>query len=317
MNKEKVTEALNNWLQKGEKGRMARDLTAITGVHESIISSIKNGKYEIAGKPIKADHYHKLAAAMGMQADNELHWDNLPDFVRMQKMCAFAQRHGRTFMADGYTRWGKSYALSHYARHNAKVVMVKLVTEMNEREFLTEVCRQMRIDVADAKRNKPMLDAITAEVQGEPGWLIICDEAEMVKRPGFFLVLKELIDYTDGHCGIVVCGMELEAKINYWAGPRPGQARQKGIHAPRVKQGFPQLRERLFTNILRLDGFTQEWVKSTVRSYGFTNTILLNHIARQCTGLQWLNQTLKNMIAHANGNAESYTIDDLNDLLNF
>jgi|GEM_PF-1071921 len=316
-NKEKVSEALNTWLVKGEKGRMARDLEALTGVHESIISSIKNGRFEISGKPIKDDHYRKLAEAIGLAMQNELHWDNLDDFQRIQKACAFAQKKGRAFMVDGYTRWGKTYALTHYHKQTPKTVYVKLVSEMSEREFLAEICKQMRLEVGEGKRNKPLLDAIASEVKGEPGWLIIADEAEMIKRVPFFLVLKELIDYTEGRCGLAVCGMELEAKINYWGGPRPGQVRQKGVHAPRPKQGFPQLRERLFTNVLRLNGFSQDWVKQTVRSYGFTNTLLVNHIARQCTGLQWLNQTLLNMLSHADGKPQDYTIEDLNDLMNF
>jgi DNA transposition AAA+ family ATPase len=232
-NKELVTKALNEWLLPDNPERSANALTRRTGVNASYISNIKNGNYTIGQTMIKPAVYFQIADAIGLNLTKpEAHWET-PSYLRITAACKKAQIARKIVLLDSMDSGvGKTYTLEMYSKTNDKVVYVKCTSTMTAADLLSEVMTKLLVK-KPVKGNKAKMDEIRLRVTGTPGYLIIIDETDDIKA-GLWKFIKEMYDFTRNRCGMIVSGMGTTDKINRLA--------------DRNRDGFKQLRRRLFSN---------------------------------------------------------------------
>ena len=265
--KQQITKALQEWIN-ASPDRSANQFAHMAGISSAYVSRVKNGKYTFENKGVESPISDKalltIADALGLNYDQSLHWETY-NYKLINAACREAQTKKRRLLLDAETGLGKTYALERYAIDNDKVLYIKVTRTMSARDMLDEIIVKLNIrDILRGNRAKMM--AIQKKVTSVPNFLIIIDEAEYLKNTLFDLV-KEIADFTENKCGIVLSGMDLKKKIEYLAG--------------RGKPGFPQLRRRFFPNMILLNtmggkkGRKQE-IEAICLACGITDTTAIN-----------------------------------------
>lgn len=231
--KSKISAALNHWLDPNNPNRSMKKLGDKSGVSTSVISHIKRELFEINGSPISDAMFYKLASSIGYSVDQELHWTT-DNFNKIIQACKSAQSKKKIVLLDSeLSGLGKTYALEYYASKNDKVIYIKCVKSMSPKDMLDEILSKLSIKEAP-KGIYGKLNAIRQKVTASPGWELIFDELEYLRIPSY-PILKEIIDFTYGKAAIVCSGLGIVAKIEKLA--------------KKKREGFPQLKRRIFTCI--------------------------------------------------------------------
>lgn len=282
--KEQVTEEINNWIEQSTE-RSAATLSAKSNVSEAHISKIRKGEHQMqTGRdakgdpkysPIGDDVFRKLAHAVGLKFHKSIHWDT-PNYTLIQKVCQNAQKSQKRVLIDGDTGLGKTYALERYALEHDRVMYIKVTQSMTRKDLLTEICLKLQIhDDLRALRRK--LNAIRDKVTARPDWLIIMDEMEYCPY-SLFHVAKEIADFTQGKCGMIMAGMGLEQMIIDMSNKK--------------RKGFPQIKRRFFPNRVKLRDITKEGIKDICKANGITDSTAVNVLSRYCFDYDALQQMI-------------------------
>ena len=190
--KDKVTQALNAWLDPKNPHKTGTFLKKVTGVNDTFISFIKKGQHEQKGYAIADAHYYKLAKEIGLELDEKFHWQT-ENFTTIQQACMIAQRNQRRMILDAPVRQGKTFALEFYARHNEKVLYIKCRKSMKTKDLLTKIASRLNMNLEGIKGEMALMDAVMDKLTGENGWLIILDECEK-KQNSLYDAIKEIED---------------------------------------------------------------------------------------------------------------------------
>ena len=230
--KDKIVIALNEWLDPKNPERSTAKLQAKSGVNVAYISNISNGKTMLSNTVIKDQYYRMIAESIGLDlGEGEVHI-NTKNFSLIEKVCAKAQQKKAIVLLDSIdSGLGKTYTLEYYASRNDKVVYIKCTSSMTAKDVMDEILAKLLIrDIPRGMKSK--IDLIKDRVLAG-GYLIIIDELEDVKL-SVYKVIKEIIDFTQNRCALIVSGMGLIEKIEKLS--------------KRNRPGFPQLKRRLFSN---------------------------------------------------------------------
>lgn len=303
--KHEITEALKQWLDDSNPARSGNKLAEKSGVSASYISSIKNKKYEyeVNGKPfsISDAHFYRLAEALGIRFDGQLHWTFLDNFKRVQRACRKAQSKAIRMVIDGPTRMGKTFAQEDYAITNDYVVYVKCTQNMSSKDLLDEILAALGVhDLIRGNHNK--LKMIKSMITRRKGYLIIIDEVEVVKA-GIYGVIKDISDWANGKAGFIITGMDLIKKLDNLA--------------RRGKPGFPQLKGRFFGNqVLTSMSLTQSEIVAVCEHEGITNKSAQNVLAHEVENLDVLAQYVADIKEWQEKHGAKIKGEQLNDFLN-
>lgn len=266
-NKELITRAINSWLEESSE-RSASKLAERSEVAAAYISKIRNGDYEMpTGKGKHSDIsdkiFNKLAVAIGLDFNSQMHWET-DNYMLVHKMCSSAQNKHQRILLDGFTGGGKTYALERYSVENDNVLYIKVTNTMGANDILDEIIKKLGIREFFRGNRKKMI-AINRKVVDQNGFLIIIDEAEYLKR-GLYNLVKEIADFTDRRCGMILSGCGLISKI--------------ATLADNDVAGFKQLKRRFFPNREELEPLKNSEIRHIATSCGITNTTALNVICK-------------------------------------
>ena len=278
--KQQITDAVNSWIDEKNPARSGNKLAEKTGINNAYISKIKNGTYEIEvgnGRlsQISDAYFHRIADAIGIRFDGQLHWDFISNFKTIQRACRKAQKNAIREVIQGWTGMGKTYALESYAMTNDYVLYVKATQNMSSKDLLDTILDKMGVH-NPVRGNHSKLEMIKRAINARKGWLIIIDETEVV-RPGIYTVLKDISDWTQNKAGFIICGMDLIDKLDKLAS--------------RNRSGFPQLRRRFFGNkIVTASRLSENEIVQVCDHEGISNKGAQNVLAEYVTDLDMLAQ---------------------------
>jgi hypothetical protein len=154
---------------------------------------------------------------------------------------------------------------------------------MGGKDLLNEILYKLQIK-DKLVGNNAKINAIKTKVVHSPGYLIIIDEAEDVKI-GIYKLIKEIIDFTYTKVGVVVSGMRLIDKIELLA--------YKG------RQGFPQLKRRLFTNKARVQQIARTEIVDICAKHGIVNVSAHKWFENNVKDFQMLSEYIKDSLSIA------------------
>lgn len=295
--KEAVTLQVQEYLHRGDNN--LKTLERISGVGHATLSLLSRGIHVNGKSPIGDVHYRKLINCLQMpiSGGQKRHY-NIPATDLMYRVCKKSQGTTDRMLLDGPTGASKTYTLESYFAQNEKVVYIKCTSSMSKKDMLLEILKVLGVRF-EGKGEKAMMDSIRDRVTSQPGWLIIIDEAEDVKS-ALYKAIKEIDDFTLGRCGLVVAGADLAHKIN-------------GL-AERNKVGFPQLRSRLFPNLVKVPAITRHDVKECAKSIGIADKAALDWLGNKITDMRMLSQYLKTIEEVMHQTGEPCTMTMLEDL---
>ncbi len=208
------------------------------------------------------------------------------NFDRSQSLCELAQKSARRGILEGDSGHGKTFSLEHYFRSNTKVIYIRCTSSMKTIDMLIRIAKSLWIELPDKPKEHALMQLIESKLTGEPGWLIIFDETEDLPVRLWFAI-KEIEDFTRGKCGLIVSGLGIKDKITKLAA--------KG------KPGFPQIKRRLFANIVSLQPITAAEVRQLCKSNGLTNPDALGWFAQNVGDYDMLNQYLSDLVSAYDG----------------
>lgn len=276
--KSMITEAVNQWLDPNVKEHSQNRLSELSKVNPAYISAIKNGNFSIDSGETKGNisdaQFHRLADVLDVKFDGGLLWPELHNYKRIERLSRKAQNRKIRVILDGPTGQGKTFTLEKFSKRNNYVIYVKCTMNMTAKNLVDAILQ--RLNVHDKIRGlHEKLETIRRIVLSRQGYLIIIDEAEVVK-PGIYAVIKDVSDFVQNKAGMVICGFGLVKKLDRLAA--------KG------KPGYPQLRRRFFGNVEELGKVTEQEIVDILIAEGITNKGAQNVIADQVDDLDKLAQ---------------------------
>jgi len=307
--KEQVTKALKN--SKLSQAEISRK----TGVNKSYVSKIKNGTYhneyktkgEIKTSYIPDDVFLKLAGVLGVHfSENEAknisksnedtfdkwHWETNAYFS-ITARCKDAQIRKRRVIIQGQTGIGKTYSLQKYAK-NPHVIYAKATASMSANDFVTEILEAFGLTNFKGnlrKKVKAIQEFISLNT--EINYLLIVDELENVRK-NIFKTVKEVADFCENKCGVVLCGIDLDDQL---------YAKSQKNQTP-----YMQLHRRFRGNRLILHSITkgledtpeilaeQDEIKMILDGFGISNPMIIRWFKAKINDFDTLNLYLNDVV---------------------
>jgi DNA transposition AAA+ family ATPase len=300
--KKRVSENLVKYLEESPENRTVNGLADEHGITKLYVSRIKNGIFEIKhqeeGKAptiIADEYFHRIAEAIGMafRSGTGLHWETF-NFKQVQSVCARAQGKRLRVLLEGDTGFGKTYGLEFYTTRKDKVIYIKVTRSMTERNMLQAILKRLNIR-EDIRGTRTMLNAIRYALTGTPGYLLIIDETEYLK-PNLWHVVKEIADFTENKCGLIVSGLGITQIIHKLA--------------DRKRMGFRQLRRRFFPNRVLLPTIIETSEKVRIcEEAGITERTAINVIREYCNDFDMLSTVIKDAVQYQKSKGDKITGD--------
>jgi DNA transposition AAA+ family ATPase len=283
--KSKVSEAVNAWIIEGNPDRSQNKLCELSGVSPVMVKAIRLGELTYKAKKdsdkdiaIADQHYYKLAEAVGLKFEREIHFAN-KNYETVHNICRYAQsKHRRGIIDSEDSGAGKTYSLEAYARQNKKAIYIKATSMMKGRDLIQKIMTQLNI-TADGKRAVRHLEQITEKFI-QPGALIIIDELEGAS-PDMWRVIKDIEDATYRKIGLIICGKGLINEIKVAAG--------KG------KKLMPQIWRRFKNNQILLKALNRNNVAAACKEHGIEDAGVIKLLSRHIEDWSQLNEYIKDI----------------------
>ena len=293
--KQQISEAVRSWIDPANPERSGNKLAEKSGVSSAYISRIKDGIFEFTNgertSSLSDAIFNRLAAAIGLIDENSFNWDFISTFKSIQKVCRKSKGRAIRMILDGQTGQGKTHSLEYYANTNDYVVYVKCTQNMTAKDLVEELCRKLKISVP-YRGVYNRLGLIEKVVTGKKGYLIIIDEAEVVKS-GIYPVIKDISDFVKNKAGLIICGFNLIDKIDRLARSE--------------KPGFPQLRRRFFGNPFYISNITIEDIELACKEEGINNEGAIRVLQAQVRDLDQLVQWVLDIVEWQKANGKKIT----------
>ncbi|MDX2304642.1 MAG: AAA family ATPase [Microscillaceae bacterium] len=278
--KDQISEAASNYIQ--EMGISQARLSEISGVKQSHLSHIMQGKYSISvsGKEVTiADKYYSsLARAIGMQLENS-YWVHVDteNYKKVYIACADAKRLKERRIIDGLSGLGKSYAAGKFAQEKPnETYLIACKDDYSPKEFIVSVAEALSIGVDPRRMTRAQIrKEITSKMAGMRNPLLIIDEAENLKDAAWSAI-KDIADDLQAKAGMVIIG----------ANDFKGQITRK---ARLNKRAYPQIESRFteydtWAELHPLDEYDIHQVCDTL---GIKDKSVRSWIVKQCAGLDY------------------------------
>jgi len=298
--KQRVTHDLNEWLNK--EGNTLGSLANKVGENRAYLSKIKNGEYAIDQGDRKATViadrvYFKMATAIGKPFVDRVHFDT-KNFQIVKSAAAYARSTKRRVLLWGEDSGAsKTYGLEWVALNEPNTVYIKVFSNMIGRELIDVILKAMRVKT-DIKSNLKKLKLI-AETVITKNYLIIIDEMEYAKAP-LYKVIKDLVDYTYGKAGLILCGTDLEPEM------RKAALRKKAL--------MPQVYRRFRGSIRKLKNFSRSDVNIACEQFKITDREVIKYINMNVYDMGMLAEWFEDIKAELLEKGEPITVENLKQL---
>lgn len=258
-------------------------------VSSGTISQMVNGNHDL----IKPEMWMKVGSALGYTIA-EWQIAETMGFRKVSNICNDAKNERLFMILSEGAGVGKSESLkSFYSQHAEQQVYYIQCREWSKRDFLTELCRALGIDVG--KHHLP-IDKLGAKVtaffsqKSNQRPLLLVDEADKLKDAALRWFIH-LYNENDEKMGCVIAGTDhLEKRI------------RDGVRLRRL--GFDELESRFGRSYLHLAGSTLKDIRLICQANGITNPQKQADIFKECGPVQ-------KMVATAEGQQSIKVVEDL------
>jgi NACalpha-BTF3-like transcription factor len=188
------------------------DLGKQIGCNTAYISlMIKNNSLKTPNGVVFEDKYFLgMANIIGYQIEvqNEAHLDSI-NYRMIYSAVGYAHRNRERVLIDGMTGMGKTYALEKYSKENLLTIYLKCTTSMSAKDMLSEILAYIDPEKAKSLKKERQIILELSDLLVKKPYLLIIDELEGVKKEAIFRSIKEVADFCERKCGIVLCGINL------------------------------------------------------------------------------------------------------------
>lgn len=274
--KHQIKDLINGWVEPGNDSRSQAKLAARIGISTANVSLIKRGKFDSIGQEI----WNKAAAFFEVKGAAQAwrHFDT-PNYIAIQEVLKNAQTLQRRAAIDGGSGWGKTYAIKKYCNTpgNEEAVHIICRRSMNPKKFVQAIAQQLNISSVSSNRYD-IEEAIAAKLLKMNKPLLVFDETENLSLTCFSSI-KAIIDLTDGHCGIVLVGIEIFQMIEKYAFKGKDAFRQLRRRFPvQAYEFLSEIDKSQMTGILAdvgiADRGAHEWFCENIADYdALANTV--------------------------------------------
>jgi DNA transposition AAA+ family ATPase len=227
-----VTEA-NKWVEPGNDNRSQKKLSKKIGISDATLSNLRKGKWENIGPGIwnKCLAYFKSTGVIKTESEDVWqYFDYTPEAEIITDVIKNAHRYQRRAAIDGPTGKGKTETIKQLVNKDKTNEIIHILgrKSMNPKTFCINLAEQLGL--SQISSNRYQLEEDIAEKLlslGKP--CIVFDELENLSLTCYSSI-KTIIDLTDGHCGIVMVGIDLWKMIH--------------SHAIKGKDAFLQIQRR-------------------------------------------------------------------------
>lgn len=257
LQKNEIVQAINNEKERlGSYGQVATKADVSTAT----ISQMINEKWEL----IKPEMWLKVGIALGYNS-NDWQIAETINYKKVAKICDDAKAFNLFMIISDKAGIGKSAPLKSYSQINASgSVFYIRCREWAKREFLTELCTMLGIDIGKSylhidKLGMKVVDFFAKRKNEKP--LLIVDEADKLKDSALRWFIH-LFNEREDEMSLVVAGTpHLEQRIT------------RGVKLRKL--GFDELESRFGRSYINLIGATLDCVKKICIANGITdqNTI--------------------------------------------
>lgn len=201
-------------------------------------------------------------------------------FLTIKRACNYCRRHNALAVVDGGTGFGKSFALRHFLRRNlVETFYTQCVANDTKDDFVNTLCDLVGAEVVGSAGRR--LKAIAARLNTMSSPLLILDEAGSLSDDKL-VILKDLWNYTEGTCGIVLVGVGYVYSKLYEG-------------ARREKNGLPEFLSRVRYR-RSLPAPTRDELSRVAMAQGITDPAILDVLLLNCKDFRTL-QSWVNMAA--------------------
>lgn len=268
-----------------DKNMSAAEFAQFSGVGESYISHIRNGKTAIkVGEKdtVIADKYYlMIAETIGMKTNKEF-WKTVitPQMAQILATLEDAKEYGYTNVIIGETGCGKSFISQKFTAQRPKenfIITVGSTDTIND--LLDKICEVLKLPLVHSKSKKISAIIKLLKKKRIDGYrpILIFDEAEYMKQATLCNV-KELHDHLNKHCGLILIGTnQLEDKLD--------RLRKKN------RDGVPQFYRRIKFGIRRLPNVDTTF-KAFLKEFEITDKGLIKFLQTHCDNYGELHDVL-------------------------
>ncbi|AEL24324.1 ATP-binding protein [Cyclobacterium marinum] len=283
--KKQVSQAINAWIEEGNNERSQNQLCKISKVSPAIVQAIRAGEstYKASKSSEKSiqivdSHFYKLAEAVGLKFEKEIHFNN-QNFTQVHNLCRYAQgKHRRGIIDSVDSGAGKTYALEAYAKTNRNAIYIKATSMMKGRDLITKIMEVLKI-TPRGRRAVTHLDQITERFI-QPGNVIIIDELEH-SSPDMWRVIKDIEDATYNKIGLILAGKGLITELH--------------TAAVRNKKLMPQVWRRFKNNKIKLKALSRNNVIAACEEHGITDKPVQRLLSKHVEDWSQLNEYIKDI----------------------
>ncbi|MDX8566309.1 ATP-binding protein [Elizabethkingia sp. HX WHF] len=253
LQKNEIVKAINT--EKDRLGSYGQVATK-SGASTATISHMVNGKWDL----IKPELWLKVGAALGYSSDEWQIAETL-NLKKVSKTLSDAKRFNLFMFISDKGGKGKSEPLKYYSNMNIDHgVFYIRCREWAKREFLTEVCTQLGIDIGKSiitidKLGMLVVDFFRKRATIKPQ--LIIDEADKLKDSALRWFIHLFNEREDEMSLIVAGSPHLEERI------------ERGVRLKKL--GFDEIASRFGRSYLSVMGATMDCTKKICEANGITD----------------------------------------------
>lgn len=268
--KESILEQIEQ--QIADTGMSQRKLARKLDISEAQLSNVRNRLWDKVSDAM----WNKIRASLGM-GTAEWKLINTTNYALIHELCTEAQSNQQMVGIVGAAGFGKTRALSAYARSNRNVGYVLCDFLMTQKTFLEAVATAFAIETGGTRIE--IMERICIRMNEMGGALLILDDLGKVSDQ-IYKIIQLFYDRTEGNAGIVVAGVH--SLRNYL---------EKCAH--RDKVGFRELLSRI-EYWQELGGPGREEVRGLCNMHGIEDPDAIRYITRQAGNFRIVRSLITN-----------------------
>jgi len=238
---------------RDELGRSQAQIATQAGVSSANISQIIKGNWQ----SISDELWRKVATNLNLRFHQGWQTAEISNYKKVFGVCSFAQSKSVAKIIAFDAGFGKTYALTEYAKINKNVFYLQCDRYFTKKVFLQKFGKALGLNLVGSVAD--MIDTIAEYLNSLETPLVIFDEFDKIlEKQGVFDLFKTFYDATLGACGFVLCGATaLEQELG------------KRVKANKI--GYVELLSRCGREYVKLSRLSGKDIKMVCEANGINN----------------------------------------------
>ncbi|OWP82803.1 hypothetical protein BWK59_13940 [Flavobacterium davisii] len=293
-----IPDAIRAYL--ADKNIKQADLSKLSGVSESYMSTILSGNTIHSKSEIKDKYYVSICQFIGFDIKPELwrHFDTT-NYMLFITAIVEARQEKKRFTFDGDTGSGKTYACKEYKRQfptNTFLVTCSLLE--NKKEFAINIAEVVKVETHGT--TSAIIRRVVKKLITLDDAILYIDEAEHIKnKEGFIDIIKTLADLLEGKVAFGLVGMGINEILD------------KGFE--RNKQNFRQTARR-FSDRGRCIEDISEDIANICYDMNITSKRIINWFTNRIKDFDAMKNIITKAIKEITKTGEPISIELLNSI---